>query len=83
LFKRGFSKNEALLSSEISEVGEDSFEDSISEESFVVSLSYESEELFDKKISSGETKSFSNQNVCFDLFNLPLPLAFFFSKRLR
>jgi hypothetical protein len=61
-----FSKNEAFLSYEISEVGEDSFEDSISEESFVVSLSYESEELFDKEMSSGETNYFSNQNVCID-----------------
>ena len=71
--KRGFSKNEALLSSEISEVGEDSFEDSVLEEPFVVSLSNESEELFDKEKPSGETKSFSNQNVLFDLFNLPYP----------
>jgi hypothetical protein len=39
--KRGFSKIEALLSSEISEVGEDSFEDSVSEESFFDSLSDE------------------------------------------
>jgi len=78
--KRGFSKNEALLSSEIFEVGEYYFGDSVSEESFVVSLSNESKELFDKDMSSRETKSFSNQNVCFDLFNLPLPLVFFFSK---
>jgi hypothetical protein len=56
--KRGFSKNEVLLSSEISEVGKDTFEDLVSEESFVVSLSDESKELFDKEMSSGVTKSF-------------------------
>jgi hypothetical protein len=78
--KRGFPKNDALPSSEISEVGEDSFEYFLSEESFEVSLADESEELLDKEMSSGETKSFSNQNVFFDLFNLPLPLVFFFSK---
>jgi hypothetical protein len=40
--KRGFSKNEALLSPEVFEVGEDSFEVLVSEDSFVVSLSYDS-----------------------------------------
>jgi hypothetical protein len=62
---------------------QDTFEDSVSEEYFVDSLSDESEELFVKEMSSGVTKSFSNQNDCFYLLNLPLPLVFFLSKRLR
>jgi hypothetical protein len=46
--KRGFSKNEALLSSKVSEFGDDSFEDLVLEESFFVSLSDESKEISDK-----------------------------------
>jgi hypothetical protein len=55
----------------------------VSKESFVVSLLEESEELFDKEMSSKETKNFSNQNIWIDLLNLPLPSVFFFSKQLR
>jgi hypothetical protein len=46
--KRGFSKNEALLSSKVYKFGDDSFEDLVLEEFFFVSLSYESKEISDK-----------------------------------
>ena len=43
LLKRGFSKTNTLLSSEVSEFGEDYFEVSVLEDSFEVSLTKESE----------------------------------------